>query len=58
MEPMVKEFELFMQENGHVSFEELLPDIQTELWRIARKYKTTGDKVFHAYMDWKVTQVK
>jgi hypothetical protein len=58
MEPMVKEFHEYVESLGNMPFDKALPLMRKEMWRIAEKYNTTGDKVFMKYMDWKSSQKK
>ncbi|ANB83326.1 hypothetical protein A6R78_04705 [Bacillus velezensis] len=58
MMQMVKEFNDFLEKQGHRSWEDIEKDMQDELWRIGRKYDVTGPTVFHEYMDWKASKQK
>lgn len=53
MSPMVKEFNMYVESLGSMPFDKALPLMRKEMWKIADKYGTTGDKVFTEYMNWK-----
>ena len=53
---IAKDFDKFMKSLGDMKYDEALPLMQEEMWRIARENNTTGPKVFEIYMDWKSKQ--